>query len=367
MSAAGSIRVLLIEESAADAERIERELKTAGIVFTTRRAETRELFLKALQEFRPDVVLSQYKLSQFSALEALDLLRQSRPDIPLLLVTETRSDEEAVECLQKGAASYILKRNLTRLPSELLHTLTAKEAERTRRDSEQELRSYNDELRAFSAHLQSLREQERNRLAQEIHDELAQTLTALRWDITWLQNKISTMTGERVLALQEHIREMSVHADSTVKYVRRILDDLRPRVQEGFGLIPAIESHLEDFERRTGVRCTFTPGVEELTIDQESMTEVFRFLQETLSNITHLANATEVSVSLAVEGERLIFSVEDNGRGAAEQKITGGRSSGIPGLQDRARSLGGSVTVAGRSGGGTTLRLEIPIRSEDHA
>jgi signal transduction histidine kinase len=367
MSAAGSIRVLLVEDSAADAERIERELKTAGIVFTTRRTETRELFLKALQEFRPDIVLSQYKLSQFSALEALDLLRQSRPDIPLLLVTETRSDEEAVECLQKGAARYILKRNLTRLPSELLHTLTAKESERARKESEQELRSYNDELRAFSAHLQSLREQERNRLAQEIHDELAQTLTALRWDITWLQNKISTTTDERVLALQEHLREMAVHADSTVKCVRRILDDLRPRVQEGFGLIPAIESHIEEFEKRTGVRCTFTPGIEELTLDPESMTEVFRFLQETLSNITRHANASEVSVSLAVEGERLIFSVEDNGKGIVEQTITGDRPTGLRVLRDRARSLGGTVTVGGRPDGGTTIRLEIPIRSENRA
>jgi len=364
MSEADYVHVLFIEDAATDAEQIERELRTAGIAFAARRVETREQFLKALQEFHPDIVLAEYSLPQFSALEALDLLRQSRPDLPFLLVTNSRSDEEAVECFRRGADGYILKRNLTRLPPEMLHALTEKEAERARRQTEGELRSYNEELRAFSAHLQSIREEERSRLAQEIHDELAQTLTALRWDITWLQNKISVLSGERIQAIQEHLLEMSTHADSTIQCVRRILSDLRPRTQEGFGLLPAIESYIEGFQGRSGMHCTVTSTVEELTLDQERSTEVFRFLQEALADITRLASATEVHVSLAVNSERLIFSVEDNGKGITDEAATGNQSVGVSALKERVRRLGGSVSVTARHGGGKTLTLEIPISPE---
>lgn len=366
MSTAETFHVLLIEDSAADAERIERELKTAGVRISARRVETREKFLNVLQEFQPDIVLAEYSVPGFSALEAIDLLRQAKSDIPFLIVTEGRSDEEAVECIRRGADGYISKRNLTRLPSELLRALSEKKSERVKKKTDQELREYTEELRAFSSHLQFLREEERNRLAEEIHDELAQTLTALRWDITWLQNKISTLASDRIVPLQEHLLEMSAHADSTIKSVRRILDELKPRIMEGFGIIPAIDSYLEGFQSRTGIHYKLTSTVEDLALSPECSTEVFRFLQDTLADISPQAAATEVRAGLALEGGRLKFSIENNGKSPAKNSKGGRPPVGESGLMDRARKLGGSITVTHRQGGGTTLTLEMPVMPEKH-
>ena len=356
------IRVLLLEDVASDVELNEYELKKAGIPITTTRVETREDFLKALKEFHPDVVLADYTLPQFSAMEALAMLKQVKPDIPFILVTGSQSEEVAVECLKEGADDYILKQSLRRLPSALRRALEKKEAERNKEKAERDLRISIEELRALSAHLQSIREEERGRIARELHDELGQTLTALRLDLAWLQNKLSPKGEPSTRDVREQIREMSSLVDATIQTVRRISTELRPRILDELGLVPAVEWQTEEFQNRTGIRSTFSSNVEDISLDQDRSTAIFRIVQESLTNVARHANATMVNVRLDVGHGRVTLSVEDNGTGIDEGKHAHHRSFGILGMKERAYLLGGSVSIGPGASHGTRVWVELPLQ-----
>lgn len=363
---ADSIRILLLEDAAADAELNELELKKAGIPFTTKRVETREDFLAALHDFAPEIIVADYQLPQFSAMEALELLKQQPRDIPFILVTGSQSEEVAVECLKEGADDYILKQSLRRLPSALIRALEKKEAERNKEKAEQQLRASIEELHALSAHLQSVREEERARIAREIHDELGQTLTALRLDLAWLQNKLSAIEAEQTRQLLEPIREMSKLVDTTIQTVRRISTELRPRVLDELGLLPALEWQTEEFQNHTGIHCTFFSNVDDIHLDQHRATAIFRILQESLTNVIRHANATEVTVRLRVSNGQLKLTVEDNGKGIAKEQTLNLRSFGILGMKERAHLLGGNVSIAPRDAGGTVVAVELPLKLGEH-
>lgn len=134
------LRVLILEDVPTDAELAERELRRAGIPFTSRRVDTEADFRAALDEFQPDVILADYSLPQFDAMGALRILRDRASDVPLILVTGSQGEEVAVECIKAGAADYILKSSLTRLPTAVQNALERRELERARRRAEEELR-----------------------------------------------------------------------------------------------------------------------------------------------------------------------------------------------------------------------------------
>lgn len=134
-----SLRILSLEDVAYDVELMERELRKEGIQYELKRVDTRDAFLAALNDFRPDIILADYSLPQFSALQALKLLQKHKSTVPVILVTGSHSEEAAVECMKEGAEDYILKASLTRLPSALQNALRKKEAERHKENAEQAL------------------------------------------------------------------------------------------------------------------------------------------------------------------------------------------------------------------------------------
>lgn len=352
-------RILILEDNPHDAELIEYELKTAHIPFLSARADTREEFLKHIDDSVPDVILADYNVPQFSALEALGILHEHKKDIPFILVTGSQSEEVAVECIHRGAYDYILKQSLKRLPSALINAVKKKEAERIKERAEEQLRETNEQLRALSAHLQSIREEERKRIAREIHDELGQTMTALRLDLAWLQGKLSSTHFLEVHELLEQVVQMSTLVDSSIQTVRRIATELRPRILDDLGLIPALEWQTEEFETRTGIQCTFSSSVEEIHLDQERNTAVFRILQESLTNVMRHADASHVDVQLTLEEHRLILEIVDNGKGLQDESPTL-QSMGLIGMRERALLLNGVLRVQRRPEGGTLVRVEIP-------
>src|SRR5688572_26720672 len=151
-----SLRILSLEDVAYDVELLERELKKAAIDYELQRVETKEQFLAALKEFRPDIILADYSLPQFSALEALKLLHQHKSTVPVILVTGSHSEEAAVECMKEGAEDYILKASLTRLPSALQNTLRKKEAERNKEAAEQALKQREQQYRLITENTRDL-------------------------------------------------------------------------------------------------------------------------------------------------------------------------------------------------------------------
>jgi len=134
------MRILMLEDTPSDAELEEHELRKAGIDFTSIRVETRDAFVKALDEFSPDIILSYYNLPDFSGMVALEIVQRDHPEIPVVMVTGALSDIEAVELIHAGAKDYVLKDRLARLAPALQRALSAEQGARARKAAEQALR-----------------------------------------------------------------------------------------------------------------------------------------------------------------------------------------------------------------------------------
>lgn len=229
----------------------------------------------------------------------------------------------------------------------------------TRVQAEEQLRQSREQLRALAAHLQSVREEERGRIAREVHDELGQVLTGLKYDLAWLARGLPADST----ALQEKTRGLLSLVDATINTVRRIFTDLRPSVLDELGLVAAIEWQAQEFQSRTGIECRVSTELTDLSLGSEASTALFRICQESLTNVARHAQATRVTVRLSAEENRLILSVVDNGRGVTEQEQARVTSFGLLGMQERASLLGGQLTIVGRPGAGTTVMVRIPLRA----
>ena len=218
-----------------------------------------------------------------------------------------------------------------------------------RKQAQEELQHSVGQLRALAGRLQIVREEERKRVSREIHDQLGQALTAIKLELWPLvhQQKGQCETLLRLI-------------DETMESVRRISAELRPGILDELGLRAAVQWATEEFESRTGMKCQLDLPPDDIVIDREVATALFRILQETLTNVVRHANATQVSVRLAREDDGLILEVQDNGKGISEEQASADRSLGILGMRERAILLGGELAISGAPGEGTTMRVRIP-------
>jgi signal transduction histidine kinase len=216
-----------------------------------------------------------------------------------------------------------------------------------------------EELRALGLRLHDVREQERRRIAREIHDDLGQALTAIKF-------AVSSM----LLALPEEYRP-SKHAESIVKLidqaiasVRRIATELRPAILDDLGLVAAVEWATEEFEAHTGIECRLNLSADAVTIDPERATAIFRILQEALTNVARHSGATQVDVRLTVENGRLTLEVHDNGIGIQDERFSFPQSLGVQSMQERAALLGGEFTIFTAPSDGTRVRVRVSLSEE---
>ncbi len=357
-----NLHILLLEDDIADAELVKYALGQSGLAFTLERVEGREEYLQRLQDHAPDLILSDYHLPGFDGLSALDLAREHAPDTPFIFVTGTLGEERAIETLKRGASDYVLKNSLTHLvPS--VHRSLREAAERAdRKRAEERLRESHEQLRALSIYLQYVREEERTRIAREVHDELGQSLTRLKMDLAWLGGRLPR--SQRPLV--DKIRDMSDHVDGTIQSVRRIATELRPGILDDLGLVAALEWQANEFQSRTGIVCHVTSTLQDTLLDADLNTAFFRIFQETLTNIMRHANATRVDVHSANTDGWLTLTVQDNGRGILPGEITDRRSIGLLGMEERAALLGGEFHIKGEPGQGTSVTVKIPLAHRRH-
>jgi signal transduction histidine kinase len=225
----------------------------------------------------------------------------------------------------------------------------------------EQLRTSHEQLRNLSMHLERARENERALIAREIHDELGQRLTALRFDLGWVGKRLAPEES----IVSGRVQSMSQLVDGTIRTVRRIAMELRPRLLDDLGLVAAMEWQVTEFEERTGIVCVLHMARGEVAVEQMRATAIFRILQEALTNIIRHAEATRVDVTFAKEKGMLILKVVDNGRGIAQDQVSGTSSFGIMGMNERAREWNGTVAVTGRPGKGTTITVDIPAGDEE--
>ena len=212
------------------------------------------------------------------------------------------------------------------------------------------------QLRDLSAKLESAREEERTRIARELHDEMGQSLTALNFDLAWLLKQIPMQRK----AVRKKIESMIEATKRTIANARQLASDLRPSILDTFGLVPAIEWQLSEFEQRTGISVNFECQGDR-DVDRESSTVVFRIVQEALTNVMRHAHATEVDVRLTTDDHCLTLQLRDNGRGIRPAEIACLGSLGIVGMSERVIRLGGRFMIEPQSAGGTRLEVFIPL------
>jgi len=228
-----------------------------------------------------------------------------------------------------------------------------------RRQSELQLRRSHEELRRLADHIQSTRESERASIAREIHDEMAQSLTAQKIDLVRLKSKLP----QDDTYLAELTEDILQSINQTIESVQRILTELRPALLDDLGLLAAIEWLVDQFRRRTEMGCRISLPDKEPELTNKERTALFRITQESLSNVLRHSNATEVRVDLSVDGSWLMMDIADNGKGISDIDVLDSKSFGLIGIRERVHIFGGKVTIEGVEGKGTTVSIKIPIKN----
>ena len=232
-----------------------------------------------------------------------------------------------------------------------------------RKLAEARLRATLEELRMLSGRLVTVEEEERTRIARELHDELGVGLTCLKIDLS----RLATIVGSNISAdagskLDDKVRSMVEQVDGTIAAVQRLVTQLRPALLDNLGLVAAIEWQCQDFQKRTGIPCTCVTSADDIAMEPERATALFRICQEALTNTARHAQATAVTIKLESRNDALQLVVADNGVGIPNLKVSDRQSLGLLGMKERAVLLGGEVTIQGDPDKGTTVVAYLPRR-----
>jgi two-component system sensor histidine kinase UhpB len=472
-----TLDILILEDVPRDAEAIEAELRNEKLAFTARRLETREEFLTALRDSTPDVVLSDFTLPEFNALEALHALQGVKPDIPFILVTGTRCEEVAVECIKEGADDYIFKASLKRLPSSIRNVLRKKQAERREAEIEAALRLTQVQYRLIAEHTRDFislldanrrflyaspsfqaglghatealtgtdslvlihpedrdrvrrawnrartkheseadefrvrhssgeyrfvesvgnwipsetgtpdqlllvwrditlrkaaeeqlhnlpqlilqaQEAERRRVARELHDSVNQLLSSVNFRFQSIEERLSAST--KVEASDDVTKARQV-LEKAISEVRRISRNLRPSELDDLGLAAALRSLCREFRERTGITTALSLRLFARPLAAEVELNVYRIVQEALSNIERHSKASQVQVALTRKHGSLVGRICDNGRGYDLSRSGKSTGMGLLDIRERTALLGGSCAMTSVPEAGTEIHLQIPL------
>ncbi len=225
--------------------------------------------------------------------------------------------------------------------------------------AEKELKDSREHLRKLSNQLQSIREDEKTRIAREVHDELGQMLTGLKMELSCLENDLKQNPD----CLSEKVESMEGLIDTTINSVRRIATELRPQILDVCGLPEAMEWQARDFQTRTGITCEIDIPDSDVKLDKKLSTSLFRVFQETLTNVARHAEANKVEVSLEVKSDGLMMTIQDNGIGIDPREYKISKSLGLLGIQERINFWNGKVVIRSQPNQGTTIEVSIPLKS----
>ncbi|MCE4554879.1 response regulator [Roseateles cellulosilyticus] len=350
------LRVLHVEDSDLDHQLILAQLTRAGVRVEMERLDALSAVLAALDR-RWDAVISDYNLPGYSGLDVLEAIKARQLLMPFILVSGEIGEDAAVSAMRNGASDYLLKNNLARLVPALLHAIDAADNERARHIADEELVKSKQRLHQLAGHLQTSVELERAAIAREIHDDVGGSLTAIKFDLAWIDRHAQDpQIKQRVVAALETV-------SSAIEASQRIMHNLRPAILEQ-GLVAALQWMTARFERRTGIEAALRVGEQRLALPSGVPLVAYRTAQEALTNVSKHSGATRVDVELSLDSGVLTLEIHDNGRGIAPEDLAKERSFGIRGLHERAATVGGWVDLSSTPGSGTSLILTVPLEAD---
>jgi signal transduction histidine kinase len=221
-----------------------------------------------------------------------------------------------------------------------------------------ELKESAKRYQQLATSLETTREEERVQIARELHDQLGQSLTAIKFDLSWLADQLGRFDDNLV----QKSKDIIIQVNTLINLVRRIATGLRPGMLEDLGLIASIEWQAQDFQKRSGIECNINNTSEDLDLTKEQSLAIYRIFQEALTNIVRYADAKKVNINLDKSGDLFRMQISDDGKGISPVDSSNNLSIGIMGMQERVKQLGGIFEIQGNPDQGTIIKVTLPVQ-----
>jgi signal transduction histidine kinase len=348
------MNILHLEDSELDHALVNRELGKSGDDFEIHRVETLDGFAKALDNSVFSVVLADYRLNGFTALDAWQIMKSKSVRLPFVLLSGAIGESAAVSAIKAGITDYLPKNDLGKLWRVLSRAIEMNRILLDKEIADRELRLSEQRLSRFAEHLQATIEQERAAIAREIHDDIGGSLAAIRFDLAW----IGRHTDDS--GIQSHVVAASDMLTHAIEASQRIMVNLRPAVLDQ-GLVAAIHWLASDFTKRTGVPVAIDAPAHLDGVPKPKQLVAYRTTQEALTNVSKYAQCSKVRIDISDAEHFLTLEIADDGCGISPEALSKASSYGLRGLSERARTVGGWLDVSSQVGRGTALILSIPL------
>lgn len=348
------IRILHLEDCAMDHELVIRALVRAGLVVNMQRVETLADFDRVINTEPFDVILADYRLPGFTAIDAWQGLQTQTQRPPFILLSGAIGEAAAVEAIKLGMSDYLLKDDLSKLAQVINRAIEMQATRLAKERADIELARSEKRLADFAEHLQTTIEQERAAIAREIHDDIGGSLAAIKFDLAWLGRHINNPVA---LSHVQAATDMLHHA---LGASQRIMLNLRPAILDQ-GLVAALDWLSSGFEKRTAIKTSFSSSPLSAEVTKAVQLTAYRTAQEALTNISKHANCNHVKIEISDAKGVLTLEVTDNGTGIADVDRDKPKAFGLKGLHERAKTVGGWLDIGTRSGVGTSITLSVPL------
>lgn len=354
---ASVLQILHLEDSDLDHQLVARTLRKEGLACTLTRVDTLEAFSSINREQAFDLILADYRLPGFTALDAWQALQSMATRPPFVLLSGAIGESAAVAAIQTGMSDFVAKDDLRNLRRVIERALAIAQAKNAEARALKELALSEQRLAAFAQHLQSAIENERAAIAREVHDDIGGSLAAVKLDLSWIARHAADASVQAHLGTAQEMLQHAIGAS------QRIMMNLRPAILDQ-GLYPAIQWLAQSFQRRSGVRTSLVCNNPQMQAEKDVALTAYRTAQEALTNVSKYAHCSEVHMELSDAEGVLTLEISDNGCGIAAPRLNNPTAFGIRGLKERAKVVGGWLDLITREGAGTTVILSIPLGAQ---
>ena len=348
------LEILHLEDSIADHRLVCRTLDQSSLNYSICRVDSLEEFVHCIERKFFDIVLADYRLPGFTAIDAWETMGSLERRPPFVLVSGAIGESAAVSAIHLGISDYIHKEDIHRLERAILKSI---EIHKIRAESEKaarELTASEKRLSEFTEYLQSAIEHERAAIARDIHDDIGGSLAAAKLDLAWISRH---STDART---QSHIQAATEMLQHALGASQRIMMNLRPSILDQ-GLVAAVQWLASSFERRTGIRTILRTNRDNICPEKSIQLTAYRTAQEALTNVSKYANCSLVHIDISDAEGFLTVEISDNGIGIEDIALKKKTAFGIRGLHERAKAVGGWLDISTKRHEGTSIILSIPL------
>ncbi len=352
------VRILHLEDSRVDHALVKFALQRSQLASEVVLVDSLEDFRRELESTHYDIVLADYHLPGFTGMDAWEVVRQMKLEVPFVILSGAIGETAAVDVMHRGVSDYLLKDSMHRLSHVIERAIEISETRRAKAAADAELAESRRRLAELAEHLQTSIEQERADIAREIHDDIGGSLAAVKLDLAWVGRHV--VEGD----VQRHLGSAMEMLQHALGASQRIMMNLRPPILDQ-GLVAAVVWLAAGFERRTGLRVAVRRSSEQLDVPREVQLVAYRTAQEALTNVQKHAQAGAVDIDLSDREGVLTLEVTDNGKGLDAHALRKAKSFGLLGLRERAAKVGGWLDVSS-SPKGTSVILSVPLQSSSN-